>query len=48
MNLKKLDGRLKGQWVGHGTRDEVVDYVHRWSQPRSCPPNNWFAGSVSA
>jgi transposase InsO family protein len=23
---------LKGQWVGHDTRDEVIDYVRRWSE----------------
>lgn len=25
-------GDLKGQWVGHDTRDQIVDYVRRWTE----------------
>ena len=30
-------GTLKGQWVGHDTRDEIVDYVRRWSDRAELP-----------
>jgi putative transposase len=30
-------GALKGQWVGHDIRDEVVDYVRRWSGRAQLP-----------
>ncbi len=28
---------MKGQWVGHDIRDEVVDYVRRWSNRAELP-----------
>jgi transposase InsO family protein len=28
---------LKGQWIGHDIRDEVVDYVRRWSDRAQLP-----------
>jgi putative transposase len=28
---------LKGQWIGHDIRDEVVDYVRNWSQRTQLP-----------
>ena len=37
VSLKKVDGALKGQWVGHDTRDEIVDYVRRWSDRAELP-----------
>jgi transposase-like protein len=30
--LKKLWGTLNGIWVPHDVRDEVVDFVRRWSE----------------
>ena len=36
--LKKSQwGALKGKWVTHDTRDEVVDYVRRWSDRTELP-----------
>jgi transposase InsO family protein len=30
-------GALKGKWVAHDTRDEVVDYVRRWTERTEVP-----------
>lgn len=30
-------GALKGKWVTHDTRDEIVDYVRRWSDRTELP-----------
>ncbi|MGQ9576981.1 MAG: transposase [Thermoguttaceae bacterium] len=32
VQLKKTWGALKGSWVPHDIRDQVVDFVGRWSQ----------------
>jgi len=29
---KRTWGTLKGSWVPHDIRDQVVDFVHRWSE----------------
>jgi len=31
---KRTWGTLKGSWVPHDTRDEVVDFVNYWTDPR--------------
>ncbi len=30
--LKKSWGTLTGVWVPHDTRDQIVDFVQRWSE----------------
>ena len=30
--LKKSWGDLRGQWVPHDTRDQVIDFVRRWNE----------------
>ena len=44
---KKAWGALTGSWVPHDTRDEVVDYVNRWSKQAEvfkCRLLAWVAG----
>ena len=36
--LKKSQwGVLRAKWVAHDTRDEVIDYVRRWSDRTKLP-----------
>ena len=35
--LKKTWGDLKAEWLPHDTRDQVVDFVNRWSEKSEIP-----------
>ena len=35
-------GTLKGRWVPHDTRDEVVDYVRRWNERTEIPAGQFI------
>ena len=46
---KRTWGTLKGSWVPHDTRDEVVDFVDRWSGEDGASPSAcWCSGWASA
>ncbi len=36
---------LKGSWVPHDTRDEIVDYVHYWNGRTDIPARQIVAGA---
>jgi len=40
---KKSWGTLKGAWVPHDTRDQVIDFVRAWSEKTEIP-NRRFVG----
>ena len=46
--LKKRDwGTLIGVWVPHDTRDQIVDFVRRWSEKTEIGAGGSFCGSTS-
>ncbi len=37
-----MQGSIKGRWVPHDTRDEVVDYVRRWNERTEIPARTFI------